>query len=241
MIHLKNVYKQWDNIPVLENISLEIEDGKIFCLVGMSGSGKSVTTKLILGLEKPDRGQILIDGKDTHSFSDEDWRGILSNFGVVFQNAALFSSLTIYENIGIRLIEEKKEEANEIKDKVVAVLEKVGLKSEILKKYPDELSGGMRKRVGIARAIIHKPKYLIYDEPTTGLDPVNANLIDQLIFDLDNENPDITSIVITHDFHTVKKLNGNTVMIHNRGIYFSGKTRDFLDSKDPEILSFLSR
>ncbi|MBX7242940.1 MAG: ATP-binding cassette domain-containing protein [Bacteroidia bacterium] len=241
MILLKNIYKAWDGTPVLNNISLDIEEGKIFCLVGMSGSGKSVTTKLILGLEKQDSGQVIIDGKDTSGFSEVQWRETLGKFGVVFQNAALFSSLNVFENIGIRLLEEKRKPKPVIREMVADSLVKVGLKPEIMNKYPDELSGGMRKRVGIARAIIHKPKYLIYDEPTTGLDPVNANLIDKLILDIDLEEAGITSIVITHDFHTVAKLNSHIVMIHDHRIYFSGTTSAFMNSQDGVIRTFLSR
>ncbi len=241
MIQLKNVYKKWGDLSVLENISLDIVQGEIFCLVGMSGSGKSVTTKLILGLEEPDSGEIWIDGENIHYFSPKTWREVLRKFGVVFQNAALFSSLNIYENIGIRLLEEKKETPRKIKEKVEETLIKVGLSPDIMTKFPDELSGGMRKRVGIARAIIHKPRYLIYDEPTTGLDPINANLIDGLIQTLDREEKHTTSIVITHDFHTVEKLNGNVVMLHNHRIYFTGKTVAFLRSEDELIRNFLSR
>lgn len=240
MIKFHNISKKWDNNAVLQDMNLEIPVGSRFSLVGMSGSGKSLTTKLILGLELPNQGEIWVDGENTQSFSQKDWQRLVQKFGVVFQNAALFSSLTIFENIGIRLLEEQQMSLAIIQKKVAESLEKVGLQTDILHKYPDELSGGMRKRVGIARAIIHEPRYLIYDEPTTGLDPVNANLIDELIADLAQEKQR-TSIVITHDFQTVKRLGGTVAMLHNQHIYFQGTVDEFMQSKDVEIQNFLSR
>lgn len=206
----------------------------------MSGSGKSVTMKLILGLETADRGEVWIDGQNVATFREQEWQKILSHFGVVFQGAALFSSLNIRENVGIRLYEERKFSTKEIVDKVVVALEKVGLTSNILKSYPDALSGGMRKRVGIARAIIHEPRYLIYDEPTTGLDPISSDLIDDLILEL-AQTQGRTSIIITHDFQTVRKTADMIAMLHQKRNYFSGNRHDFFTSNDPEIASFLHR
>lgn len=240
MIKFRNISKKWGDKVVLSALNMEIPTGSRFCLVGMSGSGKSVCSKLILGLEEPDSGEIWIDGQNTNHFSQKEWQEIAQKFGVVFQNAALFSSLNILENVGIRLWEERKLASKIIIDKVVESLENVGLSSDILQQFPDELSGGMRKRVGIARAIIHQPDYLIYDEPTTGLDPINANLIDDLIVQLAAKK-NRTSIVITHDFHTLKKLDGTVAMLHQHEIYFEGTTTDFFESKDKEIQYFLSR
>lgn len=240
MIKFQNIHKKWGDKVVLSNLSMEIPKGSRFCLVGMSGSGKSVCSKLMLGLEEPDSGEVWIDGENTKDFSEKEWQKIAQKFGVVFQNAALFSSLNILENVGIRLWEERKLPTNVIIDKVVESLENVGLSSHILQQFPDELSGGMRKRVGIARAIIHQPEYLIYDEPTTGLDPINANLIDDLIVLLAAEK-NRTSIVITHDFHTLKKLNGTVAMLHHNHIYFEGTCAAFFESNDDEIQNFLSR
>lgn len=206
----------------------------------MSGSGKSVTMKLILGLETADKGEVWIDGQNVAMFREQEWQKVLSHFGVVFQGAALFSSLNIRENVGIRLYEEKKFSPKEIVDKVVIALEKVGLKSDILQSYPDALSGGMRKRVGIARAIIHEPRYLIYDEPTTGLDPISSDLIDELILEL-AQTQGRTSIIITHDFQTVRKTADMIAMLHQKRNYFSGESKAFFASNDPEIALFLHR
>lgn len=224
----------------MENLSLEIPSGSKCCIIGMSGSGKSVLSKLILGLEKADKGEIWIDNKNINVFRESDWQNILKNFGVVFQGAALFDSLNILENVGIRLYEERTFSPKIIKEKVVEALEQVGLKSEILDKLPSQLSGGMKKRVGIARAIIHRPQYLIYDEPTTGLDPLSSDLIDELIFDIAQEKGR-TSIVITHDLASVHKIASQVAMLHEKKMYFSGTPKDFFASQDKEILNFLKR
>lgn len=240
MIQLKNIYKSWGQNQVLIDYNLTIPDNTKCCIVGMSGSGKSVTMKLILGLEAPDSGEVWIDGENVATFDEGKWRKVLQKFGVVFQNAALFSSLNVKENVGIRLFEEKKINKKEITEKVVYALEKVGLSPDILNSYPDSLSGGMRKRVGIARAIIHEPQYLIYDEPTTGLDPINSDLIDELILEL-AQNKDRTSIIITHDFQTVRKTADTISMLHQKKNYYAGSKYDFFHTNDPEIAFFLHR
>lgn len=240
MIQLRNIYKAFGAQSILEDVSLDIEAGSRFCLLGGSGSGKSVLVKLILGLEEIDKGEIFIDGKSTHSFTADDWQSCLSNFGVVFQGAALFDSLNVLRNVGIKMFEERSKKADEIEALVVQALQAVNLSGDILQKYPAQLSGGMRKRVGIARAILHKPKYLVYDEPTTGLDPVSAAVIDELIEKLSEESKQ-TSIIITHDMHTVRKIASEVAMIYNRKILFEGKKEDFFLSEKEEIRAFLKR
>lgn len=240
MIRLNEITKGWKNEWVLEKISFSIPDSSVFCMVGMSGSGKSLITKIILGLEAQDSGEVWIDNQNTALFREKEWQACLSNFGVVFQNSALFSSLTIMENIGMRLWENHVLDTESIKEKVAVVLQKVGLSADIANKYPDELSGGMKKRVAIARAIIHNPRYIIYDEPTTGLDPINADMIDNLIFSLSQENKH-TAIVVTHDFDTVRNISTHVAMLHNKHIHFYGNTQDFLNSQDEQIIHFLKR
>ncbi|MEO1215132.1 MAG: ATP-binding cassette domain-containing protein [Bacteroidota bacterium] len=240
MIQLKNISKAFSNQSILENISLEIRDGSRFCLLGGSGSGKSVTIKLILGLEELDGGELLIDGKSTLDFKPEDWQECLSNFGVVFQGAALFDSLNVLRNVGIKLFEERQYGLPQIEALVVEALEAVNLGGDILQKYPSQLSGGMKKRVAIARAILHKPKYLVYDEPTTGLDPISAAVIDDLIQKLSEES-DRTSIIITHDMHTVENIASDVAMIYDRKILFDGSRAEFFNSEIGEIKAFLKR
>ena len=240
MIRIENVSKAFGNQSILEGISLEIPEDSHLCLVGGSGSGKSVLMKLILGLELPDFGEIIIDGQATSNFSRKDWRKTLNRFGVVFQGAALFDSLTILENVGIKLFENRDGSPEEIESRVISALEKVNLSSAILNKYPAQLSGGMRKRVGISRAIIHDPTYIIYDEPTTGLDPISSGVIDELIKDLASTSGK-TSIVITHDMATVRTIATQVAMIHQRGLLFNGAPDEFLHSENEIIRAFLSR
>ena len=240
MIRIRNVSKAFNNLQVLENINLDIEDGSRLCLVGGSGSGKSVLIKMILGLERADEGEIEIDGTPVSSFTLADWREILNNFGVVFQGAALFDSLNVYENVGIKLIESREMPDSRIKEQVVSALESVNLSSDILGKFPAELSGGMRKRVGIARAIVHDPHVIVYDEPTTGLDPVSAGMIDQLIRELANRD-ERTSIIITHDMETVRNIATHVAMLYQKHLLFKGSKDAFLVSSSPIIKYYLSR
>lgn len=208
--------------------------------MGGSGSGKSVLIKLILGLEEIDQGEIYIEDQAVSKLSREGWQSTLANFGVVFQGAALFDSLNVLKNVGIRLFEERKESPDQIKEKVIQALLAVNLGADILHKYPEQLSGGMKKRVAIARAILHQPKYLVYDEPTTGLDPESAATIDELIENLAKET-DRTSIIITHDMHTVKRVANEVALIHDRRISFQGSKEEFLHSEQAEVQAFLQR
>ena len=240
MIEIQNVSKKFGDTQILQDVSLSIPEGERMCIIGKSGVGKSVLTKMILGLLPLDSGDILIENRSILEFDKQDWQQLLNNFGVVFQGAALFDSLTVLENVGIRLFEAHQLSLKEIKDRVVEALEKVHLTSTILNQYPSELSGGMRKRVGISRAIIHQPKYLIFDEPTTGQDPVNSNAIDELIEEL-AKTEGRTSIIVTHDMHTVKKISTMVTMIHEQRLLFNGPTEAFLNSQKTEVKTFLSR
>lgn len=240
MISLQHIYKAFNEKSVLEDLSLEIPDESRLCIVGGSGVGKSVLAKLILGLIPIDQGDILIDGRSILRLGQEGWVELLDQFGVVFQGAALFDSLTVRENVGIKLYETGKESSQQIRDRVVEALEKVRLSAEILEQYPAELSGGMRKRVGISRAIIHEPRYMIYDEPTTGLDPVSAGAIDQLIEDLSDE-AGRTSLIITHDLETVRRVATGVAMVYEKQIGFQGIAEDFFTSDLPEVRAFLQR
>ncbi|MDX2246975.1 MAG: ATP-binding cassette domain-containing protein [Bacteroidia bacterium] len=240
MIKIENISKHFGQQPVLENISMEIPTGSKLCIVGSSGAGKSVLSRLIMGLEKPDSGEIYIDNEPISGFNQQDWRRILDEFGVVFQGAALFDSLTVLENVGLKLFENREGSKRQITERVEEALLQVNLETEILQKYPGQLSGGMRKRVGIARAIIHDPVYLVYDEPTTGLDPISADTIDALIENL-AKKPGRTSIIITHDMATVKNLATQVAMIYRNELLFEGSPAAFLASEAPPVRAFLAR
>jgi phospholipid/cholesterol/gamma-HCH transport system ATP-binding protein len=241
MISLQSVSKGFGSQLVLEDISLSIPTGAKICVIGQSGIGKSVMMKLMVGLLQADSGKIEIDSVDVTHFDPKDWNRILMDFGVVFQGAALFDSLSVWENVGIRMIEDRALKSTQIMDRVAESLEMVGLNAgEVLKKYPSELSGGMQKRVGIARAIVNQPKYLFYDEPTTGLDPVNSGRIDELMNTL-AQAPGRTSVIVTHDMYTLKTIATQVAMIHDRRLHFEGTPEAFLASGDGEIQRFLAR
>lgn len=241
MIELSGVWKGFGKQQILEDISMSIDDNEKLCIIGESGSGKSVTMKIMVGILKADRGQVIVDGHDVTGYRQKDWSKVLSNFGVVFQGAALFDSLSVLENVGIRLYEERELEAKEIERRVSEAIASVGLDPiQVLGKYPSELSGGMQKRVGIARAIVHQPTYLFYDEPTTGLDPVNSGRIDDLMNALSKQEGR-TSIIITHDMYTVKTIASKVAFIHNRRLHFYGTPEEMFAAEDEHIQAFLSR
>lgn len=240
MIRLEHISKGFGPTQVLTDINLEIDEGQRLCIVGGSGSGKSVLLKILLGLETPDSGEVYIDERATTRLRRTEWHDILQAFGVVFQGSALFDSISILENVGMRLFEEGRIPRREIEAAVVRALEQVGLSARLLPLFPAALSGGMRKRVAIARAIIANPRYLVYDEPTTGLDPVSSQVIDELMQQL-GEEPGRTSIIVTHDMYTVKTLATQVVMIHQQRIGFSGSAAGFFESDQEEVQQFRAR
>ena len=240
MLEFQSVSITFHSQKVLDAVSFSVNENEKLMIVGKSGAGKSVLIKLLTGLLKPDAGKIFIEGKDTQSFNQNEWNKTLNNFGFVFQGGALFDSLNIAENVGLKLQEDGLLSAGKIHAKVLDALAKVGLNANILPKMPADLSGGMKKRVAIARAIIHQPKYLIYDEPTTGLDPQNAGMIDELIRDLAGQ-PGITSMVVTHDLETIRAIPGKVLLLSEGKIAFLGETQSFFASTKPEILQFLGR
>jgi phospholipid/cholesterol/gamma-HCH transport system ATP-binding protein len=240
VIRVAHISKAFGLTQVLSDIHFDIADGERLCIVGGSGSGKSVLLKILLGLEQPDTGEVYIDGRLTTGLRRQEWHSILQTFGVVFQSSALFDSLDILQNVGMRLFEEGKTPRGKIEAAVSIALEKVGLNTRILPLFPAELSGGMRKRVAIARAIIDNPRYLVYDEPTTGLDPVSSQIIDDLMHELGQE-PGRTSIIVTHDMSTVKSIASQVIMIHDLSIGFNGSAEAFFASDQEEVRQFRAR
>jgi phospholipid/cholesterol/gamma-HCH transport system ATP-binding protein len=239
MIEIKNLKKSFDGNHVLKGLNLDIQTGKTTVIIGPSGCGKSVLLKHIIRLLKPDEGSILIDGEDITAMPDKDVYRIRNRFGYLFQSAALFDSMTVAENVGLGLSENTNMPQSEI-DKIVT--EKLGLVDlqDIQKLKPSELSGGMKKRVGLARALACSPEYILYDEPTTGLDPITANTIDLLIRDL-AEKLKVTSIVVTHDIFSVYEVADWVAMMHDGLIYFEGTPQELVNTQDPIMREFLER
>lgn len=213
MIEVINLSKSFNDAVVLDGLSIELRDGEILSVIGQSGAGKSVLMKAILGLIKPDAGQILIDGEDITGYSEDQMNEkVRIKIGMVYQYDALWDSMTIGDNLklGLKIKRNLSEEEMDLK-----VRESLGMVElpDIENEYPEELSGGMRKRIAVARAIIMKPRYIIYDEPTTGLDPVLINTIDDLIIKL-NKEQNITSLVISHDIRSAEKISDRVSMLY---------------------------
>ena len=239
MIEIKDLTIGFDGNNILENINFNIQKNKITIIVGQSGCGKSVLVKTIEGLYKPLNGKVIIDGYDVFSLKRKQLQQIRRKLAMLFQGSALLDSLNVYQNVSLPLFEHKEFSEKDIYDIVTEKLELVGLK-DILYKMPSELSGGMKKRVALARAIILHPEYIIYDEPTTGLDPIIADEINKLILKL-YKNFKITPIIITHDFDCIKKIGERIVMIHKKKIIFDGTLSDFKNSLDSRIKKFYGK
>ena len=240
MISIQGLKKSFQNgKKVLDAVNLEIQTGETLAVIGQSGCGKSVLLKHIIGLLIPDAGTVHIDGKNIHAMSEKELYLLRLRFGFLFQGAALFDSMTVMENVALGLTENSLVAESEIRRIVAEKLEMVGLPGiEQLK--PAELSGGMRKRVGLARALATEPDYLFYDEPTTGLDPVMSNQIDALIADI-TDKLNVTSIVVTHDLFSVYTIAHRVAMMHEGKIYFQGTPVELQASTDPIVRDFLSR
>ena len=242
MIEYRRVYKAFD-APVLAGVSLSVQDGERLAIVGPSGTGKSVLLKTTIGLIVPDRGDVLIDGESVYSGEPGALQKIRQKAGYVFQYAALFDSLNVYENVslGIQEHEAKRLGRREVARRVWHALEDVNLDPRaILSKLPAELSGGMRKRVGLARAIVGRPQILLYDEPVTGLDPVNAAAVDRLMVDI-AERMNVTSIIVTHDIEGALSICDRIGLLEGGKLRFIGTPAEFRRSDQPIVRAFADR
>ncbi|MGI9553343.1 MAG: ABC transporter ATP-binding protein [Thermodesulfobacteriota bacterium] len=237
IIEIKNVYKSFGEKVVHQGIDLDIFEGEKITVLGGSGTGKSVLLKLIIGLFLPDSGQIKVMGKEITRIDEEELVSIRKNIGMLFQGAALFDSLTVWGNIAYALIENSDMSDNEINNVVKKKLELVGLQG-IEDKMPADLSGGMKKRVGLARALATTPKILLYDEPTTGLDPPNINRINDLINDM-NRQFNITSVIITHDLESAFAVSDRIAFLHDGKIVFVGTVEEANNSDCPMLDDFI--
>jgi phospholipid/cholesterol/gamma-HCH transport system ATP-binding protein len=237
MIEFVDVKKKLGNKEVLNGISFRIEKGETFAVIGRSGAGKSVTLKLMVGLMQPDLGRVIIDGVDISQNNDIILSNIRRKFGFLFQGSALLNSLTVGENIGLPLRENQELPEDTIKTRIREVLEIVGL-HEAENLMPSELSGGMRKRVSLARSVVRYPEIILYDEPTTGLDPIMSNVINNLIINL-REKMNITSVVVTHDMNSTFMVANRIALLYHGKIIQTGSVEYFQNSQDPFIGQFV--
>lgn len=255
MIEVRNLHKSFGEKKVLNGITLTIPDGVTYCIIGRSGCGKSVLIKNIVGLLEPDQGEVIIDGYNIHNLEKEELFKVREKFGFVFQGSALFDSYTVYENVIIGLYERGIRDDKILHKEAIRTLTAVGLlpkpeevspqefekEWKILKdKMPADLSGGMKKRVGVARALVGNPSYIFYDEPTTGLDPVTSEQVDNLIADLAKKFS-ITSIIITHDLFSVFKIANFVAMIDDGNLVFDGEVEKLRHCENPIVQEFLER
>ncbi|MFN4986522.1 MAG: ABC transporter ATP-binding protein [Ignavibacteria bacterium] len=255
MIELRNISKAFGSKVVLNGVTCAIPTGKTTCVIGRSGCGKSVLLKHIVGLLHADSGSVMIDGRDIESMSKADIFAMRRSVGYVFQGAALFDSLSVFDNVVIGLVEHGENDNDILANEGRRVLSAVGLLPEfknagtpayerefaiLANKRPSDLSGGMRKRVGVARALVGKPDYIFYDEPTTGLDPVTSKQIDDLLQHVAT-SIDVTSVVITHDMFSVYNIADHVIMLHEGKVQFDGTVAELRASKDPVVSEFLAR
>jgi phospholipid/cholesterol/gamma-HCH transport system ATP-binding protein len=236
-IRLEGLCKSFGALVVLDHLDLEIADGESLVLVGASGTGKSVLLKHIIGLIAPDSGKVWIDGEDLWAMSEKDLNVFRRRFGMTFQEGALFDSLTVFENVAFPLRRQTKMPEAEIRERVLECLEIVHL-SGIEDKKPAELSGGMRRRVGFARAVTLEPEILLFDEPTTGLDPIMTDIIDSTILEMQHRMKS-TSVTITHNMSSAEKIGNRIAMIHGGRIVESGAPAEFLRSTNPLVRQFV--
>jgi len=237
MIEVEDLVKRFDNQLVLDGVNLRLEEGVGHVILGRSGTGKSVLLKHLIGLLRPDRGRVFVDGDDVSTASYERLAAIRMRFGMLFQTAALFDSMTVGENIALGLREHRRLSEREVRRIVAEKLALVGLPG-IEARRPAELSGGMRKRVGLARAIALDPRYVLFDEPTTGLDPVTSDQIDHLILAL-KETLGITCVIVTHDLRSAYRVGDHLYLLHGGRVIFSGTPAEIRAAADPMVRQFV--
>lgn len=243
MIDVQNLYKSYGSQPVLKGLNLALQAAETVVVLGRSGVGKSVLLKQILGIEKPDSGSIFVDGKDLSTLSQKEFFLLLQEMGMLFQGGALFDSMNVFENVAFHLrqhgFRSKPCTEDEIKERVAEALSCVGLQG-VEEKNPSELSGGMRKRAALARIIIYHPRILLYDEPTTGLDPITAMQINELILRVQKQL-DATSIVVTHDLASAMTVADRLALHHDGVIRHIAEKNDFFAIDDPLVQDFLQQ
>ena len=238
MIEVRELRKSFGQHAVLDGVTFKVESGESVVIIGRSGGGKSILLKHLIALLQPDAGQVLVDGENLSGLDERQLLRVRGKFGMLFQGAALFDSLTVAENVAFALHRRGGLTEAEIQRKVAGALDMVEL-SGTEEKKPSELSGGMRKRVGLARAIVYEPQIVLYDEPTTGLDPVVSDSIDQLIMRV-RDRFKVTTVVVTHDMRSARRVGQRILMLHNGRIYVSGTPEEIFASTDPVVHRFVN-
>ncbi len=246
LIRVEDVSVVFGKQTILDDIDLTIQRGQTLAVIGESGCGKTVFMKTLVGLIRPTHGRIYFDNEALIDISPADMAKLRRRFGFVFQNAALFDSMSIFDNVAFPLLQHSAPSEQAVREKVMQRLAEVGLSEDVARKYPAELSGGMRKRVGLARALILRPELVVYDEPTTGLDPIMSDVINELILDTRRRYP-VTSVVVTHDMHTARKVADRVLMFYPRRrlqpdesqILFDGPPSDLEHSADRRVRQFV--
>jgi len=246
IVEVQGVTVRFESQTILKNIDLQIERGQTLAIIGESGCGKTVLMKTIVGLIRPGEGSVLFDGRDLGKINHREMTRTRRRFGFVFQNAALFDSMNIFDNVAFPILQHETASDSEIEGRVMEKLSEVGLPPEAAMKYPAEISGGMRKRVGLARALILQPELVVYDEPTTGLDPIMSDVINELILATRRNYP-VTSVVVTHDMRTARKVANRVVMLYPRRrlradqsqMLFDGSPSDLDHADDRRVRQFV--
>jgi phospholipid/cholesterol/gamma-HCH transport system ATP-binding protein len=241
MIEYRNLHKRFGELEVLRGVDLVVREGETLALLGPSGTGKSVLLKHAIGLLEPDEGDVIVDGVSIASATPRQLKAVRRRLGYVFQNSALFDSLTVAENLWLAQTDEDDVRSlRAVRGEAIEILSRVNMDASVLDKYPAELSGGMRKRVGVARAIASRPRYLLWDEPTTGLDAVNADNIDELIMEL-GQQLGVTSIVVTHDLDTAFEVGDRIALLFEGRIRADATPAGILENTDPVVQRFVRR
>ncbi|MGA2517628.1 MAG: ABC transporter ATP-binding protein [Thermodesulfobacteriota bacterium] len=238
MIQMENLHKSFQDLEVLKGVSLQVEKGEILALIGGSGHGKTVILKHVAGLMKPDRGRVYVNGKDVYKLRGDELEQLRSHLGFLFQSGALFSSLNVFDNVAFPLREKTRLGEREIREKVINVLEQVGL-SGAEDKYPAQISGGMIKRTALARSLVRNPEIMLFDEPTTGLDPVIAHIILDLIKSV-HKDLGFTGIIVSHELSRVFQIVQKVAMLHEGLILFVGTPEEIMVSRDPVVRQFVT-
>ncbi len=237
MIEIRDIHKSFKDNYILRGVNLKVKKGDSLVVIGGSGSGKSVLLKHIIGLLQPDKGTVLVNSTDLSELDEDGLNEIRKKFGMLFQSAALFDSMTVWQNVGFGLLRHTRMTDSEIKEVSIRKLNMVGL-TGVEDKMPSEMSGGMRKRIGLARAIAMEPEIILYDEPTTGLDPIMADAINDLIIKM-RERLNVTSVTITHDMKSAYKIADTIAMLYNGVIIAEGSPAEIQNSSDPVVRQFV--